>query len=239
MLLIWKKEIENDNEKLIIPRTPFSVRKKLRRGLKNCLNDITQILESASDRINDDFEFDATFQYTEYLMRKHIHKTIAPKEEPTSSTHKSGTVSKLEALKIEMNEILENRKLNLKIIEKMAEDASYLKEYMLNNPTLDDYTSLQDKLTGVLNKSNQSSINNESPYDFRTISEMKDWIQDTNIETWAEPQMDLTKENFDSKYEKVKANHDRTLQYNYADDAKRTQPNLQSKLLLCAAFLLR
>jgi hypothetical protein len=88
------------------------------------LNDITQILEAASYRINGDFEFDTTFQYAEYLMRKHINKTIAPKEKPSSLTHKSGTVSKLEALRIEMNEILENRKLNLRIIQKITEDAN-------------------------------------------------------------------------------------------------------------------
>jgi hypothetical protein len=51
MLVIWKKEMEDNNDTPIVSRTPFVVRKKLRRGLKNCLNDMTQILEVADTRI--------------------------------------------------------------------------------------------------------------------------------------------------------------------------------------------
>jgi hypothetical protein len=60
MLVIWKKEMEDNNDPLIVPRTPFVIRKKLRRGLRNCLNEITQMLEVADMRINNRFEFDNT-----------------------------------------------------------------------------------------------------------------------------------------------------------------------------------
>jgi hypothetical protein len=102
--------MEDNNDMLIVPRTPFVVRKKLRRGLRNCLNNITQMLEAADKRIKDNFEFDTTFQLAEYLMRKHINNTLAPKDKSFPSSHKSSGVSKLQALKLEMDNLIEERK---------------------------------------------------------------------------------------------------------------------------------
>jgi hypothetical protein len=104
------------------------------------------MLEGADNRINDNFEFDTTFQYAQYLMRKHIHNTIAPKEK-APSFHSSAKVNKLQVLKQEMENLIEERKLRLNNIEKIASQAAYLTAYMENDPTLHEIEAFHDKLT--------------------------------------------------------------------------------------------
>jgi hypothetical protein len=48
---MWKQEIQDNNADLDVPRAIFPVRKKLRRGLKNCLNDLTQILDASLNKL--------------------------------------------------------------------------------------------------------------------------------------------------------------------------------------------
>jgi CRISPR/Cas system CSM-associated protein Csm2 small subunit len=75
-LIMWKQEIQDNYADLDVTRAIFPVRKKLRRGLKNCLNDLTQILDASLNKIEADDEFETTFEYAEYIMRKHIDNTI-------------------------------------------------------------------------------------------------------------------------------------------------------------------
>jgi hypothetical protein len=81
MLLMWKQEIQDNNEDLDGPRAIFPVRKKLRRGLKNCLNDLTQILDAGINKIEPKEEFEVSFEYIEYMMRKHIDNITGRKED--------------------------------------------------------------------------------------------------------------------------------------------------------------
>jgi CRISPR/Cas system CSM-associated protein Csm2 small subunit len=80
-LVMWKQEIQDNNVDLDVPRAIFPVRKKLRRGLKNCLNDLTQILDASLNKIEAEDEFETIFEYIEYVMRKHIDMTIGRKDE--------------------------------------------------------------------------------------------------------------------------------------------------------------
>jgi hypothetical protein len=80
MIGMWKQDIINLNDKLVVPRASFPLRKKLKVGLPAHLNKIAHIFEVACDRAGTDDEFQTTFAYCEFLMRKHINDTIARKD---------------------------------------------------------------------------------------------------------------------------------------------------------------
>jgi hypothetical protein len=87
LLSMWKNEIEEKNHLLKIPRAAFTLRKKLKAGLKNSLDKIAQTLKVASDYSKDKEEFETTFAYMEYTMRKHINNTICAKHEEMKQNH--------------------------------------------------------------------------------------------------------------------------------------------------------
>jgi hypothetical protein len=95
-LIMWKQEIQDNNADLDVPRAIFPVRKKRRRGLKNCLNDLTQILDASLNKIEDQDEFETTFEYIEYSMSKHIDMTMGRKDEKIKSNFGNGTKKKNE-----------------------------------------------------------------------------------------------------------------------------------------------
>jgi hypothetical protein len=165
--------MEDNNDTLVSPRTLFVVIQKLRRGLKNCLSDIMQMLEVADKRINDNFEFDMTLQYAEYLTRKHIHDTIAPKDKDSSSSHKSRNVTKLQALKMEMDKLIEERKLRLINIDKIADQSFYFKTYMDNNPSIGEFDAVHEKLTEILDLYPDISDRNNIPYNSKMTEKIK------------------------------------------------------------------
>jgi hypothetical protein len=72
----WKKEIVEKLDKLIVPRAAFTLGKKLKEGLKKHLDRIPQALRMAEDYVDTEEEFEATFEYMQYLMRKHIIDSI-------------------------------------------------------------------------------------------------------------------------------------------------------------------
>jgi hypothetical protein len=80
MIGMWKQDIINLNDKLVVPRASFPLRKKLIDGLRAHLNKIAHIFEVACDRVGTDDEFQTTFAYCEFLMRKYVNDTIARKD---------------------------------------------------------------------------------------------------------------------------------------------------------------
>jgi hypothetical protein len=54
------------------------------------LNKITHIFEVAFDRAGTDDEFQITFAYCEFLMRKHVNDTIARKDAKIKERHSIG-----------------------------------------------------------------------------------------------------------------------------------------------------
>jgi hypothetical protein len=53
------------NHLLNVPRAVSTLRKKLKYGLKNCLDKITQIFRVAGDYSKNRYEFETTFAYME------------------------------------------------------------------------------------------------------------------------------------------------------------------------------
>jgi hypothetical protein len=80
---------------------------------------------------------------------KHIHNTTAPKDKAPSS-HLTPKITKLQALKQEMENLIEERKLRLDNFDKIASQGAYLKSYMENDPTLHEFEAFHDKHTEIL-----------------------------------------------------------------------------------------
>jgi hypothetical protein len=57
MIAMWKQDIINLNDKLVVPRASFPLRKKLKVGLSAHLNKLTHIFEVACDKAGTDDEF--------------------------------------------------------------------------------------------------------------------------------------------------------------------------------------
>jgi hypothetical protein len=88
LLSMWRNEIEEKNHLLNVPRAAFMLRKKLKYGVKNCFDKIAQTFKVASDYSKDKEEFETTFAYMEYTMRKYINDTIGAKHEEMKQNHK-------------------------------------------------------------------------------------------------------------------------------------------------------
>jgi hypothetical protein len=65
-MAMWKQEILDNNEHLVVPRAVFMLRKKLKGGLRAHLNYMTHIFECASDKTDNDDDFQTTFVDCEY-----------------------------------------------------------------------------------------------------------------------------------------------------------------------------
>jgi hypothetical protein len=80
LIQAWKNEIMEKDDRLIVPRAYFVLRKKLKRELKNHLSLAqAQAFRIAEDHAETEEEFEITFEYAQYQMRKHINDTIAEK----------------------------------------------------------------------------------------------------------------------------------------------------------------
>jgi glutamate synthase domain-containing protein 1 len=77
LIQVWKNEIPEKDDTLIVPRTAFAFRKKLKRGLENHLNSLTQAFRIAEDHAETEKKFEVKFEYAQYQMRKHINDTIS------------------------------------------------------------------------------------------------------------------------------------------------------------------
>jgi hypothetical protein len=189
---------------LDIPRAIFPVRKKLRRGLKNCLNDLTQMVDASLNKIESQDEFETTFEYIEYSMRKHIDSTIGRKEEKRSNLpNKIKKKNEQELLKEELEEMTKQKKIKANLVCFVLNKASYIKEYLLKNNGQDDHHFLFKELTALLLKFEE--INNQSslPFNAGSITELKDWILNVNLDAWESNEL-LENELNDEKYLKIK-----------------------------------
>jgi NACalpha-BTF3-like transcription factor len=83
LIQVCKNEILGKDDKIILPRASFILRKKTKRGLKNYSDKITQTFRIAEDHAETEDEFEVTSGYIQYQMRKHINDTIAEKHENT------------------------------------------------------------------------------------------------------------------------------------------------------------
>jgi hypothetical protein len=70
------------------PRVAFTLRKKRKAGLKNCIDKIKQTFRVAEDYSKNKEEFEITFAYIECTMRKHINDIIGSKREEMKKNHK-------------------------------------------------------------------------------------------------------------------------------------------------------
>jgi hypothetical protein len=57
----------------------------MKTGPKNQLDSLAQAFRIAEDHAITEEEFEVTFEYAQYLTRKHINETIAEKHENTRS----------------------------------------------------------------------------------------------------------------------------------------------------------
>jgi hypothetical protein len=62
LMQAWKNEILEKDDKLIVPRAAFVLRKKLKRGLKNHLDSLMQAFRITEDHAETEEEFEAAFE---------------------------------------------------------------------------------------------------------------------------------------------------------------------------------
>jgi hemerythrin len=106
----------------LFPRAAFVLRKKLKRGLKNHLDSLAQAFRIAEDHAETEEEFEITFEYAQYQMRKHINDTIAEKHENRRSKRKNATFkNKNQELLDEMEALTKKRNSLLYIVDKVTE----------------------------------------------------------------------------------------------------------------------
>jgi hypothetical protein len=110
LLSMWRNEIEEKNHLLNVPRAAFTLRKKLKYGLKNCLDKIAQTFKVTSNYSKVKEEFETTFAYMEYTMPKHIIDTIGAKHEEMKQNHKRNDGSSPSKIKILLEEMEEIKK---------------------------------------------------------------------------------------------------------------------------------
>jgi hypothetical protein len=189
LLCMWKSEIEEKNHLLNVPRAAFTLRKKLKYGLKNCLDKITQIFRVAGDYSKNRDEFETTFAYMEYTMRKHINDTLGPKHEEMKQAHKRNDGpgrSKIKILIEEMEEIKKKRNYLLNLINKISELSLELKEWMFEEPTLGYRNKYYSSIAKIIElcEALEETDKQEAPFNITNSEDFSEWVNRTDIEDW-------------------------------------------------------
>jgi hypothetical protein len=134
LIQAWKNEILEKDGSLIVPRASFVLRKKLKKGLNNHIDSLTQMFRIAEDHATTEEEFEVTFEYAQHQMRKHINDIIAEKHE-NRFAKRNGKKSKNQELIDEMEKITKRRESLLYLVDKVAEYSLEIKEWMSKDQT--------------------------------------------------------------------------------------------------------
>jgi hypothetical protein len=173
---------------------------------------LTQILDASLNKIEDQDEFETTFGYIEYSMRKHIDMTIGRKDEKIKSNFGNGTKKKNEQdlLKEELEEMTRQKKIKANLVRFILNKSSYIKEYLSKNDGEEDHHFLFKELTALLLKFEE--INNRVSMSFiaSSTAELKEWILHTDLAVWETNEL-IANEIQDEKYFKIKNRLDRKL----------------------------
>jgi hypothetical protein len=193
MIAMWKQDIINLNDKLVVPRASFPLRKKLKVGLHAHLNKIAHIFEVACDRAGTDDEFQTTFAYCEFLMRKHVNDTIAKKDEKIRVRNSNGPRKEPKAgqLRRGLEEIKEARKRELCLIHQIAMEGSQIRAYAAMNHDPDEYRkNKQSAITALKYIADSSCDRTRLPYSCVSTNEFEQWAIETNFEQWHEEEIE-------------------------------------------------
>jgi hypothetical protein len=210
---------------LIVPRASFILRKKLKRGLKNHLDNLAQAFRIEEDHADSEEEFEVTFEYAQYQMRKNINDTIAEKHENTRFKRKNGVnKNKNQALLEEMEEITKKRESLLHIVDKVAEYSIEIKEWMAHNPVEGYRINHRENFNKMLImfESMEESEKTIPPFDSTNFNALMTWIMTANIKEWKEVTNERNQINWQTKFEKVKRIKELRIQHELVDDNKRT-----------------
>jgi hypothetical protein len=210
-----------------VPRAAFTLREKLKYGLKNCLDKITQLFKVAGDYSNNKEEFETTFAYMEYTVRKHINDTIGPKHEEIKQNHKRNDgpgPSKIKMLLEEMEEIRKKRNYILNLTCRITELSLELKEWLDEEPTLGYRNKYYASISKILElcEALEENDKQEEPSSIISSERFREWVAFTNIEEWRIRTEKHYQTSYDEKYHKLLRQKNVKLQRDFTDDSKRT-----------------
>jgi hypothetical protein len=208
LLSMWRNEIEEKNHLLNVPRATFTLGKKLKYRLKNCLDKMAQTFKVGSDYSKDKDEFETTFAYMEYTMRKRIHDTIGAKHEEMKQNHKRNDgpgPSKIKMLLDEMDEIKNKRNYLINLTNKIADLSLELKEWTDEEPTLGYRDKYYSQISKIIELCSALEENDKQlkPFSIVNSERFHDWAIFTNIEEWRENTNRSNQITYDEKFDQL------------------------------------
>jgi hypothetical protein len=184
------------------------------------------IFECASEKTDNDDDFQTTFGSCNYQMGKHINHTIAKKEAERKARYAANGVRKETKglpLRKELDQIKEDRIRELNFIREIALCAKQINQWVINARNTEEYhknKELASKSKRLFEENHCDKIT--LPFNCVSTHNFEQCAINSTVEIWGDEEIALNARQVDKKYKKLKTSKDRVWQCDCADDSKRT-----------------